>query len=68
MDNIINEDFKKWVLQVKSIFCYVTKSVVNIFIIPFLVKMDEPERRERLGLKLGNGHYSQCCGHIYMTL
>ena len=65
VDIMINEDLKKWVLQVKSIFCYATKSVVEIFIIPYLVKMDEPERRERIGIKLGSGAYCQCFGHIY---
>ena len=65
VDIMINEDLKKWVLQVKSIFCYATKSVVEIFIISYLVKMDEPKRRERIGIKLGSGAYCQCFGHIY---
>ena len=46
-------------------FCYGTRSVQEIVIIPFVSKMNEPERRSLLGLKLGNGLYSQCFDYIY---
>ena len=58
-------NMKDWVSKRRKVFYYGTRKVQEIFIISFVSKMDEPERRSLLGLKLGNGLYSQCFGHIY---
>ena len=58
-------NMKDWVFKRRKVFCYGTRSVQEILIIQFVSKMDESERRSLLGLKFGNGLYSQFFGHIY---
>ena len=63
----IIKDMKNLVLKSRKAVCLCMESILETSIIPFVVKIDEPERVSILGLKLDNGIYSQCFCYICTT-